>query len=121
MISASLGKGEVESSILSCSTIIFIKQINHIARADPISVAALCRFIEPTGTQNGPAEQAPNPSARPLFAGSTGSISIREACWICIAFTTILAGWFWASHQFPETVHQVRRVVLLLVIGGPDG
>jgi hypothetical protein len=34
---------------------------------------------------------------------------------------TAIAAWLWASHQFPEIVHQVRLVMLLLAIGGPDG
>ena len=33
---------------------------------------------------------------------------------------TALAAWLWASHQFPETMHQVRLVMLLLATGGPD-
>jgi hypothetical protein len=38
------------------------------------------------------------------------------------AFAVIaLAAWLWASHQFPETMHQVRLVLMLLAIGGPDG
>jgi hypothetical protein len=31
-----------------------------------------------------------------------------------------LATWIWATHQFPETVHQVRLVMLLLATGGPQ-
>jgi hypothetical protein len=32
-----------------------------------------------------------------------------------------VGAWLWASHQFPETMHQVRLVLMLLAIGGPDG
>jgi hypothetical protein len=32
-----------------------------------------------------------------------------------------IALWLVASVQFPETMRQVRLVMLLLAIGGPDG
>jgi hypothetical protein len=40
---------------------------------------------------------------------------------IALCTAAFLAGWFWASHQFPETMHQVRLFMLLFAIGGPDG
>ena len=30
-----------------------------------------------------------------------------------------LAAWIWASFQFPETMHQVRLVLLMIATGGP--
>jgi hypothetical protein len=36
------------------------------------------------------------------------------------ALATALALWAGASYYFPETMHQVRLVLLLFAIGGPD-
>ena len=40
-----------------------------------------------------------------------------------IAFLAVgaITIWFGACLQFPETMHQVPLVMLLLAIGGPDG
>jgi hypothetical protein len=32
-----------------------------------------------------------------------------------------MAAWLLAALHFPETMHQVRLVMLLLAIGGPEG
>ena len=31
----------------------------------------------------------------------------------------LIAAWIFASYQFPETMHQVRLVLLLIATGGP--
>jgi hypothetical protein len=46
---------------------------------------------------------------------------LDEPRWRTVPVVAVFFGaWLIACHQFPETMHQVRLLLLLLAIGGPD-
>jgi hypothetical protein len=48
-------------------------------------------------------------------------IRYRRKVVYAIAILAVMIGWMMASHQFPETMHLIRRWLILIAIGGPDG
>ena len=120
MVTASLGKGEVESSILSCSTIIFPNENNGLECHRDGDDFRPSGFNEPNGMDFRATPASFGPGQRRESDGDVGSISLRFALVAAGAFVAFIAAWQLAVFQFPETMHQVRLGLLLLATGGPD-
>jgi hypothetical protein len=72
--------------------------------------------------------QAPDPTQTLEPGGKLGGCSppnqpraLRALLWLSISVAFLVAAILCVSLPYPETMHQVRLVLLLLAIGGPDG
>jgi hypothetical protein len=70
-------------------------------------------ILDEAGTKSAQRIPPPFPSEK--------RIRCRRRVLYAIAILVLLITWIIASHYFPETMHLVRRWLLLIAIGGPDG
>jgi hypothetical protein len=87
-----------------------------------------------TGSDRGPAERCKNlqvhssdcdtPLAQPvpdtILNLSARNTRLGRALLIAVLPLLAILAWLIASHHFPETMHQVRLVMILLATGGPN-
>lgn len=73
-----------------------------------------------TNADNGIPHLQPAVASRSFLADCIGAISLRWAVAVAVAVGMFLMVWIWATFEFPETMRQVRLVLLLIATGGPN-